>query len=225
MRATWLGLFDYVKALELQTAIQKTAEAEPIILGLEHPTTITLGRRGDPLKDVLVGFKTLREKQIPVVAVDRGGQATLHHPGQLVIYPMLSLRAFNMGVRTYVELLEDTTKKLLAKHSITACCRGDVPGLYTLKGKIASFGVRISRGITSHGIAINVNNDTREYSMIRSCGKSDETFSKMADFGKFCELTYDLEMLFQQWVGLFKEGVARLSQPTLTDDTPQDTFV
>src|SRR5688500_698623 len=99
MRHTWLGTFDYVKSLELQQQIQLNAEADPAILGLEHPLTITLGRRGDPLKDVLVGFKTLREKAIPVVAVDRGGQATLHHPGQLVIYPILSLRKMQMGAK------------------------------------------------------------------------------------------------------------------------------
>lgn len=217
----WLGLFDYVKALELQDTVQQNAEADPAILGLEHPLTITLGRRGDPLKDVLVGFKVLREKSIPVVAVDRGGQATLHHPGQLVIYPIISLRQLKVGVKVYVEALEETTKQLLAQYGITALCRGDEPGLYTMKGKIASFGVRISRGVTSHGVAINVQNELSDFSMVRSCGKATETFSRMKDFG----VSAPLEVLFEQWVTLFKRELARHTRNNeLTPEKPQDTL-
>lgn len=212
MRHMWLGLFDYVKALELQDSVQQNAELDPAIIGLEHPMTITLGRRGDPLKDVLVGFRVLREKGIPVVAVDRGGQATLHHPGQLVIYPIISLRKLKIGVKDYVEALEETTKELLAQYGITALCRGDEPGLYTMKGKIASFGVRISRGVTSHGVAINVQNELSEFSMVRSCGKATETFSRMKDFG----VTASLEQLFEQWVTLFNNK--------LTPEKAQDTL-
>lgn len=216
MRHTWLGTFDYVKALELQESVQQNAELDPAILGLEHPLTITLGRRGDPLKDVLVGFKTLREKNIPVVAVDRGGQATLHQPGQLVIYPIISLRRLKLGVKCYVETLEETTKQLLAKYGVTAYCRGDEPGLYTMKGKIASFGVRISRGITSHGLALNVHNDLSEFGMIRSCGKSGEVFSRLADYGDYPPL----EQLFKEWVALFLANIGLNNE--LTPEKPQD---
>jgi lipoyl(octanoyl) transferase len=218
MRHIWLGTFDYVKALELQENVQQNAEDDPAILGLEHPLTITLGRRGDPLKDVLVGFKTLREKAIPVVAVDRGGQASLHHPGQLVIYPIVSLRKLRMGARRYVEILEDSTKQLLARYGITACCRGDEPGLYTLRGKIAAFGVRISRGVTSHGVAINVKNNLQEFAMIRSCGKSSEQFSRMFDFG----VDQPLQQLFAEWVELFQRNI---EAENLTLVPPQDTLV
>lgn len=209
MRRLWLGKFDYVQALELQLKVLENAEVDPAILGLEHPLTITLGRRGDPLNDVLVGFKTLREKAIPVVAVDRGGQATLHHPGQLVIYPILSLRALNLGVRNFVALLEETTKEFLANHGIVACCRGDEPGLYTMRGKIASFGIRVSRGRTSHGLAINVNNDLADFAMIRSCGRKGESFSRMVEFG----VNRPLNSLFNEWVTIFKR---RLKYPEAT---------
>jgi lipoyl(octanoyl) transferase len=217
MRQTWLGTFDYVKALELQESIQQNAESDPAILGLEHPLTITLGRRGDPLKDVLIGFKALRERNIPVVAVDRGGQATLHHPGQLIIYPILSLRKLRIGAKVYVGILEATTKQLLASYGITACCRGDEPGLYTLRGKIASFGVRISRGVTSHGVAINVSNDLSEFAMIRSCGKATEAFSKLEDFG----VNQPLEQLFLQWTELFRRNI---DAEALTPENLQDTL-
>lgn len=217
MRQTWLGLFDYVKALELQESVQANAEEDPAVLGLEHPLTITLGRRGDPLKDVLVGFKTLREKNIPVVAVDRGGQATLHNPGQLVVYPIISLRRLRLGAKVYVSILEETTKQFLAHYSVTACCRGDEPGLYTLKGKIASFGVRISRGITSHGVAINVSNNLADFAMIRSCGKATETFSRLEDFG----VKAPLEQLFKEWCAIFQRNI---QAQTLTPEYLQDTL-
>jgi lipoyl(octanoyl) transferase len=212
MLIRWLGYTDYVKSLELQTAAQDEAEPRPTVYGLEHPITITLGRRGDPLKDVVVGFKVLRERNIPVVAVERGGQATLHNPGQLVIYPILPLRQYGLGVKDYVSMLEESTKDLLASYGIMACCKGDEPGLFTIRGKIAFYGVRVSRGITSHGIGLNVSNDLSDFQMIRSCGKATEQFASMRDFVE----PPSLQTLFFQWVEIFsqrlqaKSGVSHL---------------
>lgn len=199
MQVQWTGLTDYVEALEKQMKAQATADARPTVFGLEHPLTITLGRRGDPLKDVTIGFKALRDRNIPVVAVERGGHATMHNPGQLVIYPILPLRKYNMGVKEYVSLLEEVTKELLAQYGITACCKGDEPGLFTIKGKIASYGIRVTRGVTSHGVGLNVANDLSEFQMIRPCGKATEQFAKMADFTK----VPDLQTLFFQWMDIF----------------------
>lgn len=217
MRTQWLGQLDYVKSLELQNFSISIAESDPVIWGVEHPTTITLGRRGDPLKDVVIGFKGLREKNIPVVAVERGGQATLHNPGQLVVYPILSLPSFGLGVKDYVSLLEEVTKKLLNSYGITACCKGDEPGLFTIKGKIAFYGVRVSRGVTSHGLALNITNDLSDFSMIRSCGKASEHFSKLADF---IDPVPSLEALFSDWSQLFLKELATISKPLTPESTP-----
>ena len=224
MRTQWLGLFDYVKSLEMQNEAILNAEQDPIVFGLEHPATITLGRRGDPIKDIKVGFKTLREKSIPIVAVERGGQATYHNKGQLVIYPVISLRAFKLGVKDYVAILEDVTKKLLMSYGLTACCKGDEPGLFTIKGKIAFYGVRVSRGITSHGLAINVSNDLDEFSMIRSCGKATEHFAKLSDF---IDPGPSLETLFSEWSHLFLEDLGltqRAESQSLTLDSVSDNL-
>jgi lipoyl(octanoyl) transferase len=223
MRTQWLGTFDYVKSLEMQNEAILTAEHNPVVFGLEHPSTITLGRRGDPIKDILVGFKTLREKSIPIVAVERGGQATYHNPGQLVIYPVISLRALNIGVKDYVAILEDVTKRLLNSYGLTACCKGDEPGLFTIKGKIAFYGVRVSRGVTSHGLAINVTNDLSEFSMIRSCGKSGEHLAKLGDF---IDPVPSLETLFSEWSQLFLGQLGLLTQvnPKSQSLTPEYEF-
>jgi lipoate-protein ligase B len=212
MKPQWLGLTEYLPALQMQEKILADAASAAeflestyfeTILGLEHPTTITLGKRADPLKDIQVSIRTLKEKQVAIVGVERGGQATLHNPGQLVIYPIINLRGRGIRVRDYVHLLEDVTKRFLADYGIVACCRGDEPGLYTIKGKIAFFGVRVVRGVTSHGLAINVYNNLEEFAWIRSCGKATESFAKMADFG----VTAALPELFAAWCTYFQTGL------------------
>jgi lipoate-protein ligase B len=137
----------------------------------------------------------LRERNIPIVGVERGGQATLHNPGQLVIYPHINLRARGVKVKEYVEHVELTTKRFLQRFGIDAFCKGDEPGLYTLRGKIAFFGVRVQRGFTSHGLSINVRNHIEDFGLIRSCGKSEESFSRMQDYG----VTAPLSFLFKCW--------------------------
>lgn len=190
----WLGLMDYVKAIQLQD------DQHPRILGLEHPSTITLGKRGDPLKDIGVSIKVLRENKINIVAVDRGGQATIHNQGQLVIYPILNLKQIGLGVRQYVDLLQDVTARFLKDNGVPAIRRDGFPGIYTKdNAKIAFVGVRIRQGWTSHGLAINVRNNTNEFSFIRSCGETQSVIGKMADYG----VTTPLSLLFKQWVEYF----------------------
>jgi lipoyl(octanoyl) transferase len=214
MKLEWLGPTDYVEAMKIQTRLadrasligsMTTSESRPseTVLGLEHPLTITLGKRADPLKDIKVSVRVLKERNAAIVGVERGGMATLHSPGQLVIYPLIQLRDRGLRVRDYVQLLEDVTKRFLADRGIIACCRGDEPGLYTLSGKIAFFGVRIKNGMTTHGVAINVYNQLEDFSLIRSCGKETEAFSKMADFG----VNDSLSELFQSWCSYFQTGL------------------
>jgi lipoyl(octanoyl) transferase len=190
----WLGQMDYVESIQVTQAMH-----EEQIWGLEYPLTITLGKRADPLKDIKVSIKILREQNVQIVGVDRGGQATLHNPGQLVIYPHLDLRARGLKVREYVGLIESVTKKFLEKFGIEAFCRGDEPGLFTVKGKIAFFGVRVQRGFTSHGLSINVRNSLSDFGLIRSCGNAGENFSSMQDYGVNAPLSY----LFNQWCAEF----------------------
>lgn len=202
----WLGQMPYVDSIMASQAVED--ERKEKIEGLEYPLTITLGRRADPLRDIKASIRILRDRNIPIVGVERGGQATLHNPGQLVIYPHIDLLARGLKVRDYVERIENTTKRFLQRFGIDAFCKGDEPGLHTLSGKIAFFGVRVQRGFTSHGLAINVRNNLDDFALIRSCGKNEEMFSRMQDYG----VTAPLSFLFKCWCDEFsKEQIDRLS--------------
>lgn len=201
MQIQWLDRVEYYSALKTQD--EKISESHETILGQEHPLTITLGKRADPLKDIKAPIQVLKDRGVVVVGVDRGGQATLHNLGQLVIYPIVNLREREIRVRDYVRLLVDVTKRFLSDMGIVAYSLNNEPGLYTHKGKIAFFGVRVQHGVTSHGLAINVNNNLNDFLMIRSCGRPDEKVSKLSDFG----VTWPLNHLFVNWCNYFQTGL------------------
>ncbi len=160
-RFQWLGLVDYREALSLQHQYELEVQQGPEdrILGLEHPTVITLGKRSrlDPV--------------VPsgnVVWVDRGGEATLHSEGQLVIYPICSLEE-RFSVREWVDLLLQTTQKALRHFGIETQL-GEHSGLWTRDGKIAFAGIRVRNRVSTHGLSINVSNDLSLFGGMKSCG-------------------------------------------------------
>lgn len=203
----WLGLINYEIALEIQNTHWSEVfhnQSEGLVLGLEHPTVITLGSRGNPVVDcnsVLASVQT--------VQTDRGGQATLHSPGQLVIYPVVSLRRLGLGVREFVEILQITTQQLLNSFEIPAI-PADGAGLQTERGKIAFIGLRIDRGICRHGLSLNVGNDLGLFQQIRSCGVQSARLDRMADYPAASGLV-DLQPVFQAWMGLFARNLSSAS--------------
>ena len=129
----------------------------------EHPPVFTLG--------VNAGREhLLAPGDIPVVQIDRGGQVTYHGPGQLMIYPLVDLRRRGLGVRGLVTALEDSVVALLAEHGIEAGAKKDAPGVYVDNAKVASVGLRIRRGSSFHGMALNVDVDLEPFSRINPCG-------------------------------------------------------
>jgi lipoyl(octanoyl) transferase len=180
-RATWLGTVDYLKARELQLALLEKvhAGAEPnTMLLLEHPHVYTKGRLSKQT-DVLLPEEDLATKGIPVFETDRGGQVTYHGPGQLVVYPIINLREWGGPVK-YVRALEQVVIATLAEMGITANCEPGNTGVWTDQGKIAAIGVKISRGIAFHGLALNVNTDLSLYQNIIPCGVADRSVTSMA---------------------------------------------
>jgi lipoyl(octanoyl) transferase len=131
---------------------------------LEHPATFTLGQAGDP-RHVLDAAGT------PVLRTDRGGQATYHGPGQLVVYVLLNLPRLGIGVRALVTALEETVVALLARHGITGETRADAPGVYVAGAKLASLGLRVRRGHCYHGLSLNVAMDLEPFRRIHPCGQ------------------------------------------------------
>lgn len=139
---------------------------------VEHPPVFTQGQAGKAEHLLLPG-------EIPVIQSDRGGQVTYHGPGQLVAYPLLNLRRLNFGVRDLVSALEQVLVAVLASYNIEACAKADAPGVYVQEQKIASLGLRVRRGCSFHGLALNVAMDLEPFQRINPCGYSGLKMTQM----------------------------------------------
>lgn len=193
----YLGSVPYEKAFKLQQeiAIQIVSQNTIALIGLEHPDVLTLGYRAQASEEVL-------SSQLPIVQSTRGGLATIHSLGQLVIYPIINIKNHRLGVREYICLLLKTTQELLAELGVTSWIDTDQIGLYTENGKIAFCGVQIKNGISQHGISLNVRNDLRLFDQIRSCGFLNPKLDRLQNY----QVTHTLEELFQMWTKIFKKN-------------------
>ena len=167
-----LGLTDYQDVCRLQLNVHQ-ARAEDLIgdalLLTEHLPVYTLGRTART-EHVCEGEARGAINGIPVHASDRGGSVTYHGPGQVVGYPILKLRDYCAGPKAYVARLEETVIRALAELGVPSGRRSGMPGVWVEDRKIAAVGVRISRGVTRHGFALNVVNDLSPFSAIVPCG-------------------------------------------------------
>ena len=179
-RAVWLGDMEYLEAYDLQLSLVEKVHSgqEPnTLLMLEHPHVYTKGRLSKG-SDVLLPEENLAAKGVAVLETDRG-QVTYHGPGQLVVYPIVNLKDWGGPVK-YVRALEQVVIATLAEMGITANCESGNTGVWTGQGKIAAIGVKISRGIAFHGLALNVNTDLTYYQNIIPCGIADRPVTSMA---------------------------------------------
>lgn len=173
-----LGLVEYEptwRAMQRFTD-ERTAETADEIWFLEHPPVFTLGMNAKPEHVLAPG-------NIPVVQIDRGGQVTYHGPGQLVVYPLIDLRRAGLGVRDLVTALERAIIEYAAESGIAAECRRNAPGVYVNGNKLASVGIRIRRGSSYHGIALNVNLDAEPFTRINPCGYAGLQVTRLVDLG------------------------------------------
>lgn len=150
------------------------AEAADEVWLVQHPAVFTQGQAGKPEHLLLPG-------DIPVVQVDRGGQVTYHGPGQLVVYLLLDVRRLGFGVRELVSRMEQTLIALLATYGVTAAAKPDAPGVYVDGAKIASLGLRIRKGCSFHGLALNVDMDLRPFERINPCGYAGLPMTQLCD--------------------------------------------
>ena len=158
-----LGRCEYGETLHMMKTNISNEDFKNEIWFLEHPPIFTLGTAADQ-KHIL------NAKDIPVVQSDRGGEVTYHGPGQLVIYFMIDVKRSKLGPKTLVKSLQEFTKSLLKEFSIDSKFIDGAPGVYVNEKKIASIGLRISKGKTYHGISINVDMDLAPFSYINPCG-------------------------------------------------------
>ncbi len=195
-----LGLVDYLPTLDAMrrlTAERDESTPDEIWL-LQHPRVFTQGQAGKPEHLLAPG-------DIPVIQVERGGQVTYHGPGQLVAYLLLDLRRLDLGVRELVTAMEQSLVDVLASYSIAAAPKADAPGVYVDGEKIASLGLRVSRGCSFHGLALNVDMDMAPFWRINPCGYAGLKMVQLRDLldapPAFDAVTQRLEQALRQRLG------------------------
>ena len=179
----WLGRVEYEptwRAMQ-QLVDARGPDTPDEIWFLEHPPVFTLGMNSKP--EHLLGTG-----DIPLVQIDRGGQVTYHGPGQLVVYPLLDLGRARLGVRALVEGIERAIVATVAEWGIEAYGRRDAPGVYVGPRKLASVGLRIRRGCSYHGLALNVAMDLGPFRRINPCGYAGLEMTQVSELGGPAEL-------------------------------------
>jgi lipoyl(octanoyl) transferase len=180
LQYTDLGLMPYPEALTLQREAADAlarADAAGRVLLVEHPHVFTLGKHGNEGNLLASGVELLK--------VDRGGDITYHGPGQLVVYPIINLHLLGAGIREYVNGLEEIVIRVIARHGIAGDRLSGATGVWidppgARPRKICAIGIKCSRGITTHGLALNVNTDLSYFSRIHPCGFRDKGVTSMA---------------------------------------------
>ncbi len=176
LKVRQLGVQNYVPvwhAMQKYTNERDTAASDEIWL-VEHNPVFTQGQAGK-------AEHLLAPGNIPVVQVDRGGQVTYHGPGQLVVYFLIDLRRKKLGVRQLVTAIENSVIDWLQSCDITAEARSDAPGVYVEDSKICSLGLRVRRGCSFHGLALNVDMDKSPFSRINPCGYAGMNVTQVVD--------------------------------------------
>jgi lipoyl(octanoyl) transferase len=174
----WLGRVEYEPTWHAMRDFteRRDAATDDQIWFLEHPPVFTLGMNADPAHVLGAGA-------IPVVRIDRGGEVTYHGPGQLVVYPLIDLRRARLGVRDLVTALERAVVDYAATLGIAAAPRRAAPGVYVAERKLASIGIRVRRGASYHGLALNVDMDLAPFQRINPCGYPGLEMTQLRELG------------------------------------------
>jgi lipoyl(octanoyl) transferase len=176
-----LGLIPYQTAWDLQKHWQQTLIANPnhpdVLLALEHPPVYTLGT-GSSLEFVKFGANEGYE----LYRSERGGEVTYHCPGQLVLYPILNLRRHQQDLHWYLRQLEEVVIQLLARYGLAGARIPGLTGVWLKEKKVAAIGIKVSRWVTLHGLALNVNNDLRGFERIVPCGIADRSVGSLQEW-------------------------------------------
>jgi len=207
LRVCDCGLAEYREVLQLQHQLcekRRRGEIADTVLIVEHPPVITLGARQSANK-LLASRSELAEKQIDVVDIRRGGGTTAHNPGQLVFYPILHLHELKLGIGEYIRELEAIGAELLQQLGVQSQRRKGFPGLWVKRDtryeirdtrKIASIGVRVSKFVTYHGMAINIQNDLSIFDFFVPCGLNEvEMTSVLKETGRHYAMSQVKEKL------------------------------
>ena len=203
---TWHGFTDFSKSLKLQEAelARLLALEAPFgdrpqsVFGFEHPAVITLGRRA------LEQSEILKQGLIPVVQTDRGGLATIHSPGQLVISPLLSTDNFGFSLKKTLDFLLTVSEKTFIDLGIKTNRLG-FAGLATPKGKLMFVGLRVRKSYLMHGLSFNISNDLSLFNLIQVCGASGSAAA--VDSVRSHGVEISTQAFFELWLNNFRSGL------------------
>lgn len=201
------GLFETV----IREKLEKKEERKQFLLFCEHEHVYTLGKSGDR-QNLLIARHICESKHIDLHEIDRGGDITYHGPGQLVAYPIIDLEAFGLGIKKYISLLEDVVIETLRPYGIHGEKDERAMGVWIDAGnpakarKICAIGVRASRFVTMHGLALNVNSDLAYFDYINPCGFTDRGVTSMQkELGRevdFAEVCREMKSVFTRLFGM-----------------------
>jgi lipoyl(octanoyl) transferase len=214
LRVRWLGRMNFADALALQEEIatkkRQDRSSEDELLLLEHEPVYTIGRTPD--KSSLLGSAHLPH---PLFAINRGGQATYHGPGQLMGYPIIDLRRCGQDLHRYLRWLEQLLIELLANYGITAWQRESLTGVWIDNRKIASIGVGVRHWITMHGFALNVCGDLSPFNYIIPCGINNVAMTSMEKETAKAFSVVDVARVFEKLAldRIFRLRIAQEAQP------------
>ncbi|HVJ08773.1 MAG TPA: lipoyl(octanoyl) transferase LipB [Acidisarcina sp.] len=215
----YLGRTDYARGLALQQQLVELRHQQRIgntLLFLEHPPVLTLGRNSHR-SNILASDELLERRGVEVHEINRGGDVTYHGPGQLVGYPIVDLRSFTprLGAIEFVRLMEEALIRFCAEYAVSTGRIAGRTGVWTTPNcaaeekKIAAIGVHISRGITSHGFALNLTTDLRDFGLIVPCGIADKDVTSLEN--ETCQRVPSLEQaaneVARQFGWVFKDQV------------------
>ena len=175
-----VGIMGYLAAWDMQLALhQRVLSGEfpaGILILVEHPPTITIGRHPDARRHLLASPATLSARHVEVLETDRGGDITFHGPGQLVVYPIIPLNTYNLKLHDYMRLLEQVVIEVLARFSVTGLRSPGATGVWvagagtSAPAKICAMGIKLRRWVSLHGLALNITTDLSFFDLINPCG-------------------------------------------------------
>jgi len=210
MKFCWMGRVPYAEALELQKELLERRVAGDVgdtVLLLEHPAVVTLGRaaKEDHLR---VSRALLAERGVEIHEVGRGGDVTYHGPGQLVAYPIVDLKPDRQDVRKYVWSLEEAMIQSCARYGLSAGRVAGLNGAWIGDRKVGAVGVRISRWVTMHGLALNVSTSLSDFDWIVPCGIQDKAVTSMsAELGRALQVDELAPPLAESFAALYDTPV------------------
>lgn len=216
-----LGTIEYRQAFALQeklVTLRHNDFIDDILLILEHPPTITLGRFGK-MENVLDTEQGLIEKGISLHRSNRGGDVTLHCPGQLVVYPIMDMRQQGGNLRNFLFNLEEVVLKTLATYSIAAQRWDKHPGIWSEGKQIAAIGLHFKRGISMHGVSLNVCPELASFNLINLCGIAGKKATSMAELlSSDQDIEQVIPTMLDSFSSVFKVEMEQISKEQIMED-------